>query len=131
MIGYEGKEHGFDRLFEAAEYFPEKVPHMIHVEPELLSCTNYAGETVLQFFSMEGKDSIVKLLLSCGAIAEEWALYYACGPAHVGVISLLLSAGAEPDCDSCSKELLRWEVPRNKKIEIKRIFHNHGYEIKI
>jgi hypothetical protein len=131
MDGHEQKEYGFDRLFDAALYFPEKVPGMVKAEPSLLLCENYAGETVLQFFSMEGNESIVELLLSCGAVADEWSLYYACGPAHVGTISLLLGAGAKPDCEVCARELRTWNVARAKKILIKRIFHGHGYNLKI
>lgn len=131
MIGHEFKEHGFDRLFEAAVYFPEKVPAIVKDDPDIVFCENYAGETVLQFFAMEGRDDIVELLLEMGARADEWAVYFACGPAHISTVAILLSAGAEPDCDACSRELVAWGAPRKKRIEMRRIFHNYGFDLRI
>ena len=129
MIGHEGKSYGFDRLFEAVQFFPHNVPQMVREDPEILQCTNYAGETVLQFFSMEGANEIVELLLSYGAQADEWSVYFACGPAHERTIEILLSAGAIPNCESCARELIAWGVPRIKKQRIKRIFHRYGFSL--
>ncbi|RDH41262.1 ankyrin repeat domain-containing protein [Zooshikella ganghwensis] len=115
MSGHVDKEYGFDRLFEAVVYFPEKVHAIVKEDPDIVFCENYAGETVLQFFSMEGRDDIVGLLLDMGARADEWAVYFACGPAHVSTVAILLAAGAEPDCEACSRELTAWGVPRKSE----------------
>lgn len=131
MIGHEGKEYGFDRLFEAVIFTPQNVPAMVRDEPELLLCTNYAGETVLQYFAMEGINEIIELLLSCGAQADEWSVYFACGLAHEETIGILLAAGAIPDCESCARELVRWSVSPRKRRRIKGVFHCYGFELDI
>ena len=131
MIGHEGKDYGFERLFEAVQFFPQNVPLMIREEPALLECTNYAGETVLQYFSMEGVNEVVELLLSCGAQADEWSVYFACGPGHARTIDILLSAGAQPDCTSCAREIVSWGVSRVKRLSIKRVFHHHGFDLQV
>ena len=131
MIGHEFKEYGFDRLFEAVVYFPEKVPTIVKSDPDIVFCENYAGETVLQYFSMEGRDDIVELLLDSGARTDEWAVYFACGPANISTVAILLAAGAEPNCDACSSELIAWDVSRKKKIQMRRLFHNYGFDLRI
>lgn len=131
MIGHERKEYGFDRLFEAVRYFPENVPLMLKEDPSLINCENYAGETVLQYFSMEGRDDIVELLLSCGARADEWSVYFACGPGHESTIDILLAAGARPNCQSCAREMKMWGVTKKKMVKIKSIFNIYGHELEI
>lgn len=127
MIGHEGKSYGFDRLFEAVQLQPESVPEMIKEEPELLACENYAGETVLQFFSMEGEFEIVKLLLSCGAYPDDWSVSFACEFAHIDTIILLFEAGGTPNQFSKNR-FLCYQPSNFKKKQMKKLFDSYGFE---
>ncbi|WP_125931886.1 ankyrin repeat domain-containing protein [Thiosocius teredinicola] len=126
MIGHEGSEYGFDRLFDAVQFFPEKVPAMVREDPAILECRSYAGETVLNWFSMEGKEAIVELLLACGARPDSISLSYALEQGHIEVVSLLMASGCVPAESDVIQDFRRARLPRNKKVLLKRIFYGYG-----
>lgn len=131
MIGHEGKQYGFDRLFDAVQFFPEKVPAMIKNDPSILECRSYAGETVLNWFSMEGNEVIVELLLACGAYPDEISLCYALEHGHIEVVSLLMASGCEPVEFDLVRDFRSAKLSKSKKALLKRIFHSYGYKIEI
>ncbi|MCG7939702.1 MAG: ankyrin repeat domain-containing protein [Candidatus Thiodiazotropha lotti] len=131
MIEHEGKEYGFERLFEAVRYSPEKLPEIVRDNIAVLECANYAGETVLQFFSMEGDTEKVKLLLENGAQADEWSVYFAAGFGHVDTILLLLEYGAIPDIEACKEIFLLSKPSKSKRIEVRKLFAAYDYEFKV
>ncbi|ARU29560.1 ankyrin repeat domain-containing protein [Cellvibrio sp. PSBB006] len=128
MIGHKWKEYGFDRLFDAVLFSPELVPTMIKDEPELLKCENYAGETVLQFFSLEGKLDIVDLLLQCGAVADEWSIYFASEMGHLDVILMLFESGGVPNVRACKNAFMRSNPKKFKAKQMRKLFNSYGYE---
>ncbi|GAA6170012.1 ankyrin repeat domain-containing protein [Sessilibacter corallicola] len=128
MIGHEGKTYGFDRLFGAVRFAPQDVPALLKKEPNLLDCTNYSGETVLQFFSMEGDTKIVSLLLSCGAEPDEWSIYFASNFGHIDTLLLLFEAGGKPDVELCKRSFLSYEPSKFKIKQMHKLFNSYGFD---
>ena len=129
MIGHEGKEYGFERLFEAVVYKPHTVAVLVREEPELLTCTNYVGETVMHWFVVENNLEIVELLHTCGGSVSDYALSEACSLGHVDMVYLLLRIGIIPDITSCRTNIELGKLSRNKLVKLKQAFHRYGYKL--
>jgi hypothetical protein len=123
------KEYGYDRLYEAVVYTPHLVKRMLRDEPELLKCTNHAGETVMHWFVVENDLKIVELLHECGGDVEDYALVQACILGLVDMVYLLLRIGVVPVISSCRVNIGLGKLPRKTLIKLKQAFHRFGYNL--
>ncbi|GLK88547.1 hypothetical protein GCM10017655_16090 [Pseudomonas turukhanskensis] len=118
-------------LLDAVLNEPHKVPSIVAENPALLYETNWTGENVLHWLSVENLHEEVRLLRGLGSPIPAYALIDAVDHGYLETIIALLELGAEvvPSCITSALNNEYFALSRKKKSLIRRYFRQFGHEI--